>query len=193
MARSKEFDPDEALDKAMHQFWQKGYFDTSIRDLIACTGVNYYGLYDAFESKHGLFLASLDHYRKTVTAEILADLQRPGSGIDALRTALQRVLKCMQTPSGRVGCLMCNTAVEIAPHDSDAAAKVRAHRTLLHTAFRSRLSEAQTSGEISNTADIKALAEFLTTTVYTIGLLVRSGHDDAFVRRHIRTALSTLT
>ncbi|MDJ0896698.1 MAG: helix-turn-helix domain-containing protein, partial [Alphaproteobacteria bacterium] len=41
----------------MHQFWAKGYHDTSIRDLVERTGVNYYGLYGEFESKRGLFLA----------------------------------------------------------------------------------------------------------------------------------------
>ena len=30
MARNREFDPTEALEKAMMVFWQKGYVDTSI-------------------------------------------------------------------------------------------------------------------------------------------------------------------
>jgi len=190
MARSREFEPEEALDKAMHAFWRKGYFDTSIRDLIEATGVNYYGLYDAFDSKHGLFLAALDHYRKTVTAEIVEILRQPGPIQKSLNDTLEGVLKLMKTADGRVGCLMCNTAVELTSHDTDAAEKVRNHAKLLQSSFRARLSEAQSSGEISKTSNAKALAEFLTTAVYTIGLLVRSGHDDAYVRRHIKSVLS---
>ena len=176
----------------MHRFWARGYCDTSIRDLIECTGVNYYGLYGAFENKHGLFLAALDHYRKRVTAEIIEELKQPGPVRDTLERTLERVLALMQTPEGRVGCLMCNTAIEVAPHDREAHAKVREHMALLRASFRARLQEAQESGEVAANTDLETLSEFLTTAVYTIGLLVRSGQDDAYVHRHIRSALSTL-
>ena len=63
MARSREFNPKEALEKAMYVFWQKGYINTSIDDLVQATGVSRFGLYDEFGSKHGLFLASLDYYQ----------------------------------------------------------------------------------------------------------------------------------
>ena len=75
MARPKEFEPQEALDKAMRQFWAKGYHDTSIRDLTARTGVNQYGLYGVFGNKLGLYLSALDRYRDTVTAEALEMLR----------------------------------------------------------------------------------------------------------------------
>ncbi len=192
MGRPKEFEPEEALDKAMRQFWAKGYHDTSIRDLVERTGVNYYGLYGEFENKRGLFLAALDRYRDTIAAELIGELKRPGPLTEGLRRAFDRLLELMKTPDGRVGCLMCNTAVELAPYDAEAAAKVRAHMKLVRDAFRSRLSEAQTDGELDKEKDIDALAEFLTTTAYSTGFLLRSGCSDAYLRRHIRTALSAL-
>jgi TetR/AcrR family transcriptional repressor of nem operon len=45
MARPREFEPHEALNRAMHLFWQKGYEDTSMADLVAATGVSRYGFY----------------------------------------------------------------------------------------------------------------------------------------------------
>ena len=63
---------------------------------------------------------------------------------------------------------------------------------LLRNAFKAKLLEGQKAGEIAADKDVGALAEFLGTTVYSTGLLVRSGCGDAFVRRYIRTALSTL-
>lgn len=191
MARPREFDPEEALARAMHQFWARGYHDTSIRDLVERTGVNYYGLYEAFHSKHGIFLAALDLYRRTVTAEILGELRRPGPLRNALERALERVLALMQTPDGRVGCLMCNTAVELADHDPAAAQKVQAHMAELRAAFEQRLREAR-GDAAAGRRDLRGLAEYLTTTVYSIGLLVRAGQDDRYVRRHIRNALKAL-
>ncbi len=192
MPRPREFDPEEALAKATRQFRARGYHDTSIRDLVERTEVGPYGLYGQFESKHGLFLAALDHYRKTVTADVLSVLNRPGPARGAIASTLERVLKLMQTPDGRVGCLMCNTAIELAPHDETAAAQVRAHMKLLQDAFRRRLAESQIEDEIAPDADPAALAEFLTATVYGIGMLVRAGRSDAFLRRYIATALRAL-
>ena len=192
MARPREFDVDEALDKAMRLFWAKGFHDSSIRDIVACTGVNYYGLYEVFENKHGLFLAALDRYRSTVTGEIVRELKRPGRAVRSIGRAFDRLFELMKTPDGRVGCLMCNTAVELAPHDAGAAAKVQAHMTFLRNAFRSPLSEGQRAGELAEDKDIDALAEFLTATAYGVGFLVRAGCSDAYVRRHVRTALSAV-
>ena len=192
MARPREFDPEDALDKAMHQFWAKGYYDTSIRDLIERTGVNYYGLYGTFKNKRGLFLASLDHYRAMVTSEIVKTLNKPGPVRRVIAQAFDRLLDLTHTPDGRVGCLMCNSAVEVAPHDTDVADKVKEHSDLMTKAFRARLSEARDAGELGAGKDVKALAEFLATTAYSAGLLSRAGFDRKRVKRHIKTALSTL-
>ena len=187
MARPREFDAEEALDKAMALFWTKGYHDSSIRDLVEATGVNYYGLYSVFESKHGLFLAALDRYRDSITREIIRELKGSGSVEQRLERAFNRLIALMKSGKGR-GCMICNTMVELAPHDSEAAAKVRAHRKLLGEAFAAVLSE-----DGRDESEVKELAEFLTTTAYSLGLLLRSGCSDATLQRHIRTALSVVT
>ena len=51
MARVREFDPKEALAKALDLFWRKGYAETTMRDVVAYTGVAHAGLYSAFGSK----------------------------------------------------------------------------------------------------------------------------------------------
>jgi len=190
MARPREFDADEALDKAMHQFWAKGYHDTSIRDLVNRTGVNYYGLYEVFDSKHGLFLAALDRYCGTVTTEVLAEVRKPGPLRAVLQGAFDHLLGVLKTPDGRVGCMMCNAAVEVAPADPDAAAKVREHMALLRRVFRKRILEAQKDGDLDTGKDAGALAEFLTTTAYSMGMLLRSGCGDAYIQRQLKTTLS---
>lgn len=192
MARPKEFVPEEALDKAMHTFWAKGYHDTSIRDLVRSTGVNQYGLYSTFTDKHGLFLAALDRYRDTVASAILSEMRGPETGLTVIRRAFDRALEIVQEANGHRGCLMCMTAVELAPHDSQAADRVSRSMALLRRGFRRAIKRAQQSGEIAPTKDPRALAEFLATTVFSAGMLMRAGQDDAYVKRHIRTALQTL-
>lgn len=192
MARPKEFDPTDALDKAMAVFWAKGYHDTSIRDLVDATGVNYYGLYSTFDDKHGLFLAALDRYRDTVTRQILAILDQPGSPISAIRQAFDGVVLTTRPTDGHRGCLMCNTAVELTPFDKAVAKKVRKNMDVLRDAFRGAVVRAREIGEVAKDKDIDAFAEFLAMTVYSISVLARTGASEAQVRRYVQTALETL-
>ncbi len=193
MARPREFEPEEALQKAMLLFWSKGYHDTSIRDLTARTGVNQYGLYAVFKNKLGLYLAALDHYRDGVTAEVLAKLKQPGQAAERIEAAYLLLIARMQTADGAVGCLIANAAVEVAPESDEAAEKVQAHMRLLRQAFGDRLERAKTEGQLSAEKDSESLGAFLATTAYSLGFLLRAGSDQATLRNHIRTALTTLT
>ena len=62
MGRKKSYSRDEAAERALQTFWEKGYERTSLRDLEAATGVNRYGLYDSFNDKQGLFQECIEHY-----------------------------------------------------------------------------------------------------------------------------------
>ena len=74
-ARSQPLSEDR-LDKAMRLFWEKGYYDTSIEDLMARTGLHRAAIYGEFGSKKKLFGALLTRYRATVTAESAAVSQK---------------------------------------------------------------------------------------------------------------------
>ncbi len=193
MGRKQEFDAIDATSKAMHLFWAKGYYDTSIRDLVAATGVNYYGLYNVFDDKRGLFLAALDQYRATITTQILDELKKADSPIEGIRNAFLRAYDIVKPHKDHRGCFMCNTAIELAPHDAEAAQKVQAHMKQLSKGFQAALERAREEGEIPSDADLKSLGEFLTTTVYSLGMLFRAGMTPAYVKTHAVNALSILT
>ncbi len=192
MARPREFEPDDALQQAMLLFWAKGYHDTSIRDLTARTGVNQYGLYGVFGNKLGLYLSALDRYRDTVTAEALEILQQPGNPSAAIAATFRHLITRMQTRDGAVGCLIANAAVEVAPENDEAAARVRAHMDLLRQAFRERLEHAQAEGYLDDGKSPDDLGGFFATTAYSLGFLLRAGNDLEALERHLQTALTVL-
>ena len=192
MARPKEFEPDEALERAMHTFWAHGYHDTSIRDLVRSTGVNQYGLYSTFQDKHGLFLAALDRYRDTVSSALLRELRQDGAGLAEIRQVFELAIENTRNANGHSGCLMCITAVELAPYDKQASDKVTRHMEQLSKAFRGALESARQEGQISGKGDIQTLAEFLTATVYGVAMLMRAGKSVAYARRHVQTAMGCL-
>ncbi|MGG4128868.1 helix-turn-helix domain-containing protein [Paenibacillus illinoisensis] len=62
MARSKEFEENVVLEKAMKLFWEQGYEKTSIADLVEHMGIHRRSLYDTFGDKHTLFLKAMDRF-----------------------------------------------------------------------------------------------------------------------------------
>ena len=84
MPRKKQFEVDEALTKAMREFWGRGYHPTSMQDLVDCMGIGRGSIYDTFGSKRGLFMRSLDHYIKVYTSafqDMLANSPTPSESI----------------------------------------------------------------------------------------------------------------
>src|ERR1700761_1063940 len=62
MARSVEFNEDEAIQKAMEVFWEKGYNGASLRDLTDAMKINSSSLYNTIGDKHELFVRCVQHY-----------------------------------------------------------------------------------------------------------------------------------
>lgn len=192
MPRTKEFDPAIALDRAMHLFWRKGYHDTSLDDLVAATGVQRYGLYSSFHTKHDLFLAALDRYEETCMASALADLEDPDAGLPAIRAFFDALVAAADSPEGRYGCLMCNTATELAPHDPEAAARVAVGVQRMTQAFARALANAQQHGELPAGIDIDEHAQFLAGIDLGALVLAKTPFPREAVAACVRVALSTL-
>src|SRR4030088_150825 len=93
MARQKEFDREEALQKAMEVFWSRGYEATSIQDLVKHMGINRQSLYDTFGDKHALYLKTLDRYREIEGRKVFELLERPGSVKKTLRQLFEGVVE----------------------------------------------------------------------------------------------------
>src|SRR5258707_13470760 len=144
MARQKEFDRDVALDRGMTAFWSRGYAATSIEYLVAHMGIQRGSLYATFGDKRSLFLSALGRYQRVVTRELLAALEAPGSGFAAIRRFFQLRVEGSLDRRRPPGCLVTNSAVELAPRDRGAAARVGGSLATLEAAFPPALERART-------------------------------------------------
>ena len=70
MPRSREFDRDVVLDRAMRVFWTRGYEAASIQRLVARMGIQRGSVYATFGDKRALFFAALDRYDRVATARL---------------------------------------------------------------------------------------------------------------------------
>lgn len=191
IGRPREFDRDQALDKAMDLFWTQGYEATGMKDLLQHMGIGRQSLYDTFGDKRSLFLEAVEHYNRYVTQIIVDQLEAEGSPLENIRKMLNGCAKQVSDGNCR-GCLLTNTLVELAPHDNEVADASRRVLSRIETAFRRALERASADGELPASADIRALARFFTSTMQGIVVFGKASVSRAAVKDVVKTALSVL-
>lgn len=90
VARTKEFDPDAALQSALELFWRRGYEATSIADLVEHLGIGRASIYATFGNKHELYLKAVDRYSEGRDPLLLTELSQPGPALPAVRATVRR-------------------------------------------------------------------------------------------------------
>jgi TetR/AcrR family transcriptional repressor of nem operon len=192
MARRKEFDRDEVLEKAMEAFWCQGYEATSIEDLVKHMGINRGSLYDTFRDKRTLFLEAIAHYDNTVTSKAIAELEAPGSAKQAIANYFQSLVERATLDRQRRGCFLTNSVVELAAHDPDAASRLAANLQRLESAFYNALVRAKAEGEISQHKDIRALARFFTSSLQGLRVMSKVNPEPSALQDAANVIVSVL-
>jgi TetR/AcrR family transcriptional repressor of nem operon len=191
MGRPRSFDDDAVVDRAMDVFWTYGYANTSPAQLASATGVAKGSLYNAFNSKRELFDRALAHYDRQVSELARELLSRPGTTRECLWTALRFIVDFdLAQPSPR-GCLVGNTAVELAGHDPEIARTIRAMQDRQIAALADRIEEGRREGDVGPDVDARATAEFLATTLAGLRVMAMT-QQASTLYRVIDLALATL-
>jgi AcrR family transcriptional regulator len=120
---------DEALDKAVRVFRERGYHATSIQDLAQAMDLAAGSIYKAFKDKRAVFLAAFDRYASARSAQLrqVVDTAKPAR--ERLRDALNFYVDASHDREGRRGCLVVGSAVELAIFDPEIADRVVAALT----------------------------------------------------------------
>ncbi|MDP5315428.1 MULTISPECIES: TetR/AcrR family transcriptional regulator [Streptomyces] len=193
MARTKEFDPDAALQSALELFWRRGYEATSVADLVEHLGIGRASLYATFGGKNELYLKAMDRYAELRDPLLLAELSQPGPALPAVRAVVRRFAAEAASPGGRLnGCFVTNTAAELAPHDPAAARRVEISWERLEAPLHSALVRAQAQGELPGDRDPRALARMLLVLLQGIRVVGKASDDPARVRDAAEQALTLL-
>lgn len=174
----------------MQCFWRQGYAATSVRDLGAAMGIGQASFYNAFGDKRALFGRCLDRYldagMRARIARLAAELP-PRRAIEAfLEEIVARSLR------DRLGCLLVNSALEVAPGDPEVAALVAARLAELEDFFRRMLQAGQGAGTVTATTDAGDMARLLVTLVMGLRVLARARPDPALLQGAVRQTLALL-
>jgi TetR/AcrR family transcriptional regulator, transcriptional repressor for nem operon len=191
MARSKKFDPQQALAAAMEVFWRLGYENASL-DVLTCEmGIARQSLYDTFGDKRALYLKALAHYRDKSQAS-MRSLFRSTPTVRAGFRKLLFGLSAESRAQHARGCLLLSANLERASGDAVIADFLRRNQAGVESIFAQALQRAQAKGELSRKQDPEALARFFVVTIQGMRALARLKSNRRALREVATVALALL-
>ena len=116
--RPLSFDRDQALEKAMHVFWERGYEAASISDLTAAMGITPPSLYTAFGDKEKLFFEAIERYALGPGGIGRRALDEEATAHAAIKRWLEDAADELTQPCHPAGCMVvmattnCSVAAE---------------------------------------------------------------------------------
>jgi TetR/AcrR family transcriptional repressor of nem operon len=191
MARPREFDEATVLEAAMNCFWAQGYELTSVRELAKQMGITGASLYNAFGDKRSLYRQVLGHYLEQTVRDRVARLEQLPP-FPAIRTFFDEIVERSVTDKQRRGCMLVNSALELAPYDPEIQKLVAQEMIFIEAFFRRCIEAGQKDGTISAIRPGAELAKLLLSVLLGIRVLARTRPERAVLEDAANGALELL-
>lgn len=169
MARTKNFDREEKLLEAMALFWQQGYADTSVADLVNHLGINRFSLYNTYTDKETLYREALDCYLHKVSFPRISRAFPESASLTQLIDYLKDFAQLQREQT--YGCFVQNAILERAFRDDDVLKAGGLLYQALSDRFRQALETAQQQQEVNPTLDPVVFSHFLVMQMQGIRVL----------------------
>jgi len=187
MARPREFDADQALDRAIGVFREHGFEGASAEMLVGAMGIGRQSLYDTFGDKWRLYRSAVRRYGMGECSAHVEALRSGVRAIDGIDAMLRRVVETATQP-----CLGVGSICEFGVSRPDLAEDHAPASKTLREAIAARVSDAQRDGDVAADLDSEAAAEFLVANITGIRVAGRGGADRAALTSLANLALKAL-
>ena len=161
MPWEKTFNESDVIEQVMQVFWKKGYSATSISDLTEATGIKRGSLYNAFQSKDGLFIKSLLKYENEQRRAWMTQAEEQEDAKAAILDFFDDGVKSSLNDPERKGCLLINTAVDFSIHNEEVKKVVTIGVKEATQFFERLIRRGQESGQIPAGIDPRSTAKAL--------------------------------
>ncbi len=193
MARPKAFDEATALDAATQCFWEWGYFGTSVRDLADRMGINGASLYNAFADKRSLYRQALERYVDQGLRDRVGRMEGHLPPLQAIGAFLSEIIERSLADPKRKGCLLVNSAMELAPHDPEFERIIGGILVQIEAFFHRCVDAGQRDGTITLGQPAEDLARLLLGTLVGLRVLARARPERELLEGMVRPVLAMLS
>ncbi|MXN31315.1 TetR/AcrR family transcriptional regulator [Delftia sp. CH05] len=190
--RPREFDRDQALERAMLAFWRRGYEGTSMADLVQALGIASARIYAAFGSKQDLFREAVQRYEAGDGGFAERAMAQEPRVRDALARVLRDAVATYTDDAHPLGCMVVTAATNCAEENEAVAAWLAEHRRQRTQSLIDRLQRALDEGELRAGTDVQALGDFYATQLHGISVQARDGVPRERLLAAVQTALLLL-
>src|SRR5580658_10650511 len=188
LGRPRAFDTDQALDQAMHLFWRKGFFGTSLSDLTEAIGINRPSLYAAFGNKEALFRRTVERYFQGPAAYLQDALKEP-TARGVVEHLLHGVVDLVTDPKLPGTCLWVHGALSCGGTSDPLQKEFVRQRAQGLADLRARFKRALAEGDLPRGSDDDALARFIQTVNFGLSVQAATGASRKELLRVVATAL----
>jgi AcrR family transcriptional regulator len=188
--RPREFDRDQALQKAMYLFWSRGYETTSMADLRAALGITQASLYAAFGGKEQLFRETVELYRQTAARGTTEALAIETSSRAAIHAMLQAAVDAFSAPGAPGGCLLILGATNCAVENRAVQEYLLSIRRQISQSILERLKQGQDKGDVPKAAPVATLAAYYSTVLHGLALQSRDGASRKTLTQIVQFAMA---
>lgn len=192
MARPREFDEAAALDAAIQCFWSRGYEATSVRDLADAMGIVGPSLYNTFGDKRTLYRQALERYVERGFCDRVRRFESQLAPRAAIGAFFDEIIEMSLADDQRKGCMIVNSALELAPHDAEFQAALAVVLRDMEAFFHRCVKAGQDAGAINASLPADDLARMLLGLLMGLRVLARSRPEPELLRGLVRPALTLL-
>jgi TetR/AcrR family transcriptional repressor of nem operon len=192
MGRPREFDETKVLDAAVACFWERGYEATSVRELAGRMGLTGASLYNAFGDKRALYHYALDRYSDISFADRVRRLEGALPPLEAIRAFFAEIIQRSLDDPQRKGCLLINSALEVAPHDPEFRRVVTGVMAQIEAFFRRCVRAGQRDGSITKSQSAMDLGRTLLAAHIGVRVMARTRPEKPLLEGMVRPILAFL-
>ncbi len=164
-----------------------------MEDLVRATGVSRYGIYGTFGNKREFFEQALERYADSMGRQAFLRLLEPGASLEHIRAIFMDRIAEMCGANRAKGCLFVHTAMELAAQDTELQGVLQKFMKRMSKAFSVGLESARERGEVRPDLDVRRAGIYLTTTMFGLAVMVRTGFPRETLHDIVDSALASLT
>lgn len=172
--RPKTFNEEEALTAAMNYFWEHGYDNTSLDNLLLAMNIKKSSFYATFKSKEEIFSRTLQLYRQYIQNNLKEMKNTIGAKATLLAVPKFTIQELKETGKVR-GCLLMNASMECYSTYESLSQQIKLEFIEMDALFSSFIHEAKEMNQISNNLSTTKIKSRYLNTLNGLVLTIQSG------------------